>query len=217
MRNKLVKALCGKKEMINRYGLQLFADNPGEGQDDDIGGDPENDSDDDLGTGGGNPEKKYTDEDVDRMFERKFAEWQKRQEKEQKKKDEAERLKNMNAQQKSEYEKEQLEKRLNELIRKDTLSEMSKTARSMLSDKGINVSDTLLDMMVSEDADATKSAVDSFIVAFQDAVKSAVKDALKGETPKTGSSSGITKEQILAVKNRAERQKLIKENMSLFK
>lgn len=217
MRNRLVKALCREKEMINRYGLQLFADNPVDGADEDGAGDPGKDLDGDLGTETGNPEKKYTDEDVDRMFERKFAEWQKRQEKEQKKKDEAERLKNMNAQQKSEYEKEQLEKRLNELIRKDTLSEMSKTARSMLSDKGITVSDALLDMMVSEDADATKGAVDSFIIAFQDAVKSAVKDALKGETPKTGSSSGITKEQILAVKNRAERQKLIKENMSLFK
>ena len=96
-------------------------------------------------------------------------------------------------------------------------SDLSKQARSMLSEKGINISDDLLVMLVSTDADKTKSSVDSFITLFQSAVKTAVTEALKGGTPKTGGASGITKDQIMAVKNRAERQKLIKENMHLFK
>lgn len=40
---------------------------------------------------------------------------------------------------------------------------------------------------------------------------------LRGAPPKRGDASGITREQILAVKNRAERQRLINENMDLFK
>lgn len=157
---------------------------------------------------------KYTDEDVDKILNRKFAEWEKKQ---QQKVDEAKRLAEMNAQQKAEYERDQMQKKLEEFMKKDALTEMSKTARTMLLEKEINVSDELLSMLVSDDADTTKKTVDSFITLFQDAVKKAVVSALKGETPKTGGSSGITKEQILAVKDRVERQRLIRENMHLFK
>lgn len=162
-------------------------------------------------------EKKYTDEDVNNIINRKFAEWEKKQEKEKKKKSEAEKLKEMNEQQKADYEREQLEKKVEELMKKETLSQMSRSARGMLQEKGINVSDQLLSMLISEDADTTKASVDSFISLFQAEVGKAVKEALKGETPKTGGASGMTKEQIMAVTNRAERQRLIKENINLFR
>lgn len=162
-------------------------------------------------------EKKYTDEDVNNIINRKFAEWEKKQEKEKKKKSEAEKLKEMNDQQKADYEREQLEKKVEELMKKETLSQMSRSARGMLQEKGINVSDQLLSMLISEDADTTKASVDSFISLFQAEVGKAVKEALKGETPKTGGASGMTKEQIMAVTNRAERQRLIKENINLFR
>lgn len=58
------------------------------------------------------PEKKYTDEDVDRIinqkFAQKFSEWEKKQ---SKAKDEAEKLAGMNAEQKEKYENEQLKNR----------------------------------------------------------------------------------------------------------
>lgn len=162
-------------------------------------------------------EKKYTDEDVNNIINRKFAEWEKKQEKEKKKKSEAEKLKEMNEQQKADYEREQLEKKVEELMKKETLSQMSRSARGMLQEKGINVSDQLLSMLISEDADTTKASVDSFISLFQAEVGKAVKEALKGETPRTGGASGMTKEQIMAVTNRAERQRLIKENINLFR
>lgn len=162
-------------------------------------------------------EKKYTDEDVNNIINRKFAEWEKKQEKEKKKKSEAEKLKEMNDQQKADYEREQLEKKVEELMKKETLSQMSRSARGMLQEKGINVSDQLLSMLISEDADTTKASVDSFISLFQAEVGKAVKEALKGETPRTGGASGMTKEQIMAVTNRAERQRLIKENINLFR
>lgn len=208
------------KYMNNHYGrskifgqrinLQLFAEPapadpaPADPKPDDPPADP----------APADPKPKYTDDDVDKILNRKFAEWEKKQ---QQKVDEAKRLAEMNAQQKAEYERDQLEKKVQELMKKDVLAEMSKSARAMLQEKDINVSDKLLGMLISEDADTTKGSVESFITLFQEAVSKAVKEALKGEVPKAGGASGMTKEQIMSVTNRAERQRLIKENMHLFK
>lgn len=160
------------------------------------------------------PSAKYTDEDVDKMFDRKFAELMKKHQKEM---DEARRLAEMNAQEKAEYENNKLKEQVQELMRKEARSEMSKAARAMLSEKGINVNDNLLSTLISDDADKTKKSVENFTALFQEAVNKAVKDALKGEPPKTGTTSGLTKEQIMKVTNRAERQRLIRENMNLFR
>ncbi|WP_418626112.1 DUF4355 domain-containing protein [Sellimonas intestinalis] len=164
------------------------------------------------------PEKKYTDEDVDRIinqkFAQKFSEWEKKQ---SKAKDEAEKLAGMNAEQKEKYENEQLKKQVQELLRKDALGKMATVARGMLGEKNISVSDDLIEMLISDDAEKTKSSVDSFITAFQSAVEKAVKDALKGNQPKkTSEPASITKEQIMKVKDPLERQKLINEHMDLF-
>lgn len=164
------------------------------------------------------PEKKYTDEDVDRIinqkFAQKFSEWEKKQ---SKAKDEAEKLAGMNAEQKEKYENEQLKKQVQDLLRKDALGKMATVARGMLGEKNISVSDDLIEMLISDDAEKTKSSVDSFITAFQSAVEKAVKDALKGNPPKkTSEPASITKEQIMKVKDPLERQKLINEHMDLF-
>lgn len=164
------------------------------------------------------PEKKYTDEDVDRIinqkFAQKFSEWEKKQ---SKAKDEAEKLAGMNAEQKEKYENEQLKKQVQELLRKDALGKMATVARGILGEKNISVSDDLIEMLISDDAEKTKSSVDSFITAFQSAVEKAVKDALKGNPPKkTSEPASITKEQIMKVKDPLERQKLINEHMDLF-
>lgn len=217
MKNRIVKVLAARNNADNKdlkYGLQLFAEGEGEDGKDPEDKDPEIDPED---KNDDPEEKKYTDEEVDALIERKFAEWQKKHEKQQAKLDEAERLKNMSDQERKDHEMEELRKQVSALQKKETMSKMSSTARSMLSAKGITVGDDLVGMLISEDADATKSAVDSFITAFQDAVTKAVKDALKGEPPKAGGSSGLTKEQIMKVANRTERQRLIQENMHLFK
>lgn len=197
--------------------LQMFADDPTGtdqtgtdptgGQDpagaDPAGTDPKNES-----------EKKYTDEDVNRIIDRKFAEWEKKQ---SKAKSEAEKLAGMNAEQKEKYENEQLKKQVEELLRKDALGKMAAVARGMLGEKNISVSDDLIEMLISDDAEKTKSSVDSFINAFQSEVEKAVKDALKGNPPKkTSEPASITKEQIMKVKDPLERQKLIAEHMDLF-
>lgn len=131
-------------------------------------------------------EPKYTDEDLDRIINRKWAEMEKKKQREV---DEAKKLAEMNAQQKAEYERDQMRKELDAYKRKDALAEMAKTARKMLADENITVSDELLSMMVTTDAAQTKAAIDGFAKLFKDSVESAVKERLRGETPRRGTGS----------------------------
>ena len=88
----------------------------------------------------------------------------------------------------------------------------------MLAEDEINVPDELLAHLVSTDAEDTKQAVQAFARLFKDAVQDAVKDKLKGNPPKrgTGGKGNVTREQILAIKNPSERQRMIAEHMELF-
>lgn len=162
-------------------------------------------------------EKKYSDEEVDRILSKKFAKWKEQEEKAVK---EAEKLAKMDAIQKAEYEREQMQKELDEYKRKDALASMTNTARNMLADANISVSDELLSVMVTTDADETKAAIDAFKDAFNAAVDKAVKEKLKGEPPTKGGTPNIaptlTKEQIMAIKDPELRQKRMLENKELF-
>jgi hypothetical protein len=162
----------------------------------------------------GGAEAKYTDADLDRIINQKFAAWQKQQEK---KVSEAERLSKMTAEEKAAERVKALEDKLKGYEVAAARADMTKQARAMLQDKNIVVGDELLANLISDDADTTKASVESFISMFNSAVEKAVKEALKGETPKAGGApSGMTKEQILAIPNRAERQRLMKEHKELF-
>ena len=131
---------------------------------------------------------------------------------------EAEKLAKMTSEEKTAYRMSQMEKELNAFKEKDTLAEMSKTARKMLSEEDINIPDELLSHLVSTDAEDTKNTVQAFAKLFKDAVQDAVKDKLKGNPPKrgTGGKGNITREQILKIKNPSERQRMIAEHMDLF-
>lgn len=160
-------------------------------------------------------EKKYSDADLDRIINKKFAAWQ---EKKQKEVEEAEKLAKMSEQEKAKYERDEVKKELEALKKEKALAEMSKTARKLLSEKNITVPDELLSMMVTTDATETKTAIDSFAKLFTDAVESAVKERLKGEPPKKGSGGApsMTKEAIMAIKDPELRQQKMLENKHLF-
>lgn len=203
--------------LFKKFNLQLFADDDSSTSEDGKKSEQQaeehqNETKKDEKKGEG--EKKYTDADLNSIIDKKFAEWQKKKEKEV---DEAKKLAEMNATEKAEYERDKLQKQLDEMMKEKSLTEMTKVARKMLSEDGINITDELLANLVSDSAENTKEAVKSFIELFKNAVNDAVKDALKGKAPKnsTGSDS-ITKEKIMKVKDRAERQKLIAEHMDLF-
>lgn len=195
------------------FDIQLFAEDGAEGgaegapAAEPVGGEPKG------AEGKPAAEPKYTDDDVNKILDRKFAEWQKKQEK---KLTEAERLANMTAEEKAAERMKALEDKLASYEKAETKNALSKQARNMLSDKNIHVDDALLTNLIGEDAENTKASVESFISLFNSAVEKAVKEKVKGEAPKAGSPSGITKEQILAIPNRAERQRLMAENSHLF-
>lgn len=195
--------------------LQLFADDTQTSTETATEGTDTTSKDNKLDEKNKETQAKYTDEDVNKIIDKKFAEWQKKQQKEV---DEAKKLAEMNATQKAEYERDQLKKKLEELERQASLGEMTKTARKMLSESNINIPDELLSMMVTTDAEETKLAVDGFAKAFKEAVESAVKERLKGEPPKrsSGSSQSMTKEQIMAIKDHELRQKKMLEHKELF-
>lgn len=206
------------KELFN---LQLFADDaasdsaPGTAETADDKGAAADTGKDQKEQKSGRQTPKYSDDDLDEILGKRFARWQKDQ---QKAVDEAKKLAEMNAQQKAEYKLAEAEKRIAEFERKDSISEMTKTARKMLSDKNITVSDELLAMMVTTDAEETKKAIDGFTKAFTDAVENAVKERLRGTPPRRGSGSApaMTKEQIMAIRDPELRQKKMLEHRELF-
>ena len=202
---------------IWKFDLQLFADDPAPDTGSDEGAEaPEGKLPEDKPEKPEQGKKRYTDEDVDGIINRKFAEWQKKQ---QKAVDEAKKLAEMNAQQRAEHERDQLQKELDDYKRKDSLAEMTKTARKMLSESGITASDDILSVLVTTDAEQTKAAIDSFSKAFQAAVEAAVKERLRGEPPRRGSGGGatpMTKEQIMKIRDPELRQKKMLENKELF-
>ena len=194
------------KRWNQRWNLQKFAEG-GDGDGDANGGDGGNSGDD---SAGGDDDKKYSDADVNKILNKKFAEWEKKQ---AKKISEAEKLANMTA----EEQLKALQSELDSMKKDKTRSELASAARGILAESDIQVPDNLIANLIGEDAETTKENVEAFSKVFKAAVQEGVKAALKGKTPPSGGSSTLTKEEIMKVKNLKERQKLIKENMHLFK
>lgn len=169
-------------------------------------------TDDDKSKG---DEKKYTDEDLNAILDKKFKKWQQQKQKEI---DEAAKLANMNAQEKAEHERDQLKAELDELKRANTRAEMESTARGILQESGVNIPDNLIKMIITDEADSTSKNVKDFIKSFNAAVTAEVKNKLSGKAPQTGTSnkSGITKADILKEKNNHKRQALMREHPELF-
>lgn len=197
----------------NLFDLQFFADTddtePNNNTDEPNTGSTEPNEDN-------KPQPKYTDEDLDRIIQEKKAKWDKQAKEAE---EEAKKLAKMNAQQKLEHEKNKLQKELEELRSEKARADMAKEARKMCAEANISLSDELLSNIITDDADTTKKSVESFIKIYKADVEKAVKEALKGNSFKrgTGANGGVTKEDIMKVADSVERQRLIRENMDLFK
>jgi hypothetical protein len=200
------------------FDLQLFAEDGADGGDDgsDDGDDGSDDGDDDHSD---EPEKKYTDADIDKIVKERLARERKAAEKKARQQAEAEKLKNMTAAEKRDAEFEEMKARLATLEAEKNQASMLSTASDILKDAGINVSSKLVGHLIAETADETKANVDEFVKLYNDAVNKGVKAAMKasGSNPKKSGASTLTREEIMKVKNPTERQKLIKENMHLFR
>lgn len=173
--------------------------------------------------------KTYTQEEVDKLLQSEAdkrvsealqtakSKWKKEYDDElEKKKQEAEEYAEMTAKERFQHDKKKLEDELAEYKRKDTLNEMTKTARNVLAESNITISDEMLSILITEEAESTKANVDSFISLFKQEVDKAVTDKLKGSTPKKMGVSGLTKEEILKIPDPVERVQKIQENIELF-
>lgn len=149
-------------------------------------------------------EKTYTQEEVDALLQqetdrRVTSALKKQEEKNNRKVREAEKLAQMNAQQRYEYELEQREKELAEKERRLTLAENAAEASKILGEKGL--SQELVDFVVAEDAETMNSNIAKLDKAFKASVKAEVEKRLSTNTPKKNlpPDDTITKERFNAM------------------
>ena len=146
---------------------------------------PENTSDD------SGEEKKYTDKDVDAIVNKRFAKWKTEQEQAVKSaKEEAEKLAKMNAEQKQNYEIEKLQKENEKLKQEAAEVELSRSATGILTEKGIEATQDVLDFVVGNDADDTNAKIDKLVKIVESQLKKAEIARATGTTPKTMTNSG---------------------------
>lgn len=146
---------------------------------------PENTSDD------SGEEKKYTDKDVDAIVNKRFAKWKTEQEQAVKSaKEEAEKLAKMNAEQKQNYEIEKLQKENEKLKQEAAKVELSRSATGILTEKGIEATQDVLDFIVGNDADDTNAKIDKLVKIVESQLKKAEIARATGTTPKTMTNSG---------------------------
>ena len=167
-------------------------------------------------------EKKYTDKDMDEIVKKRLARERKKLEVEiaeaLKEADEAKKFAVMNEKEKAQYEHEKMVEELAALKADKVRSEMSATARKMLAEQNITVSDGIVHSLITEDAESTKANIDAFSEAFNDAVTKEVEARLKGQTPKKlGGNKPLTKQDILSIKDEGERRRAVAENLDLFR
>lgn len=173
---------------LKRWELQLFADdgeNVGGSDGVDTGDKPNdsipNDKEPDN-KNAGDDVKKYTDADVNALIDKKFAKWQKDQEK---KLAEAEKLAKMSEAEKREHELKELQEENERLKSQQTLSEMRSTASKLLKEKNVNATSDMLDFVATSDAEETKANIEKFVSIIEAAVKAAEVERNTGKTPKS--------------------------------
>lgn len=159
-------------------------------------------------------EKTYTQAEVTELIEKRLI---REREKQKKAASEAEKLAKMSAQEQAEYQRDEYQRELKELKAKLARADIKETARAMLVADNISIPDELVSAIITDNAETTQQAIKGFAAAFKEAVKTEVANRLKGNEPKASTQSNITKAEILAVKDPIERQKLIREHISLFR
>lgn len=144
-------------------------------------------------------EKTFTQEELDAIIQKEKGKAKRAAEREyQAKLDEAEKLRQMNAEQKAEYEAKKQADYIAELEAKIIRSGLEKEASKVLSEAGIVATDAILAFVVKDDAESTQETINSFTSLVNDLADKKVSEMLKGKIPKKveqTTSAGITKEQ----------------------
>ena len=118
------------------------------------------------------------------------------------KQEEAKKLAKMNAEEKLKHQLEQKESEINDLKRQQTLNEMSKEASKMLSENELPFDD----LVVSDDAEATKKATNA-VIAFASKIK---KQNARQTTPGEGGQFTAGEYSKKTVADLAKKNRIIK-------
>ena len=120
---------------------------------------------------------------------------------------------------KDERAKEEEAKRLADLEAREkaiAVKELRIETQSLLSDEGLPIE--FLDVVMADTAESVKDNIASIRKVFDEAVEKRVNERLTQDKPRRGATAGaMTKAEILAIKDVSERQKLIAENLELFR
>ena len=88
--------------------------------------------------------------------------------------------------------------------------------QSLLSDEGLPIE--FLDVVMADTAESVKENIASIRKVFDEAVEKRVNERLTQDKPRRGATAGaMSKAEIMAVQDANERQKLIAENLELFR
>ena len=153
-------------------------------------------------------EKTFTQEELDKILSKKFAQWQKKTEEA---KAEAERKAKLTEAEKLAEERKEFERMKMQFEYEQRVNSTSKVLASN------NLPIEFADFLIGDSDEATTQRVDLFKNAFNEALEKAVNERLKGKTPKvsTSKNEGITKEQFNKM-DLVQRQKLFVENRELY-
>lgn len=166
------------------------------------------------------PEKKYSDEQVDEIIKEKKAKWQKQQDEKIRELEEARKLEKMNEDEKLKYELDKYKKELEEYKQRENQSAMAKVAKNMLIEEGFNISDDLVNNLITDEAETTKENVKDFAGMLKDLVEKEVNERLKGKSPevkKTGvKTSQGQRSEIYGIKDAVKRREAMLNHPELF-
>ena len=120
---------------------------------------------------------------------------------------------------KDERAKEEEAKRLADLEAREkaiAVKELRIETQSLLSDEGLPIE--FLDVVMADTAESVKENIASIRKVFDEAVEKRVNERLTQDKPRRGATAGaMSKAEIMAVQDAKERQKLIAENLDLFR
>lgn len=126
-------------------------------------------------------------------------------------------IKELSDEEKAKQEEDAKDRRIKELEERLARNEDLKQTKQVFEESGLSVPDEVLDMVVVNDNKKTVANVQA-ITNFIEKIKEDTRnELLAGRTPRvTGVKTKMTKQQIMDIKDTAERQKAMRDNWSLF-
>ena len=153
-------------------------------------------------------EKTFTQEELDKILNKKFAQWQKKTEEA---KAEAERKAKLTEAEKLAEERKEFERMKMQFKYEQRVNSTSKVLASN------NLPIEFADFLIGDTDEATTQRVDLFKNAFNEALEKAVNERLRGRTPKASTSKAleITKEDFRSMSYK-EKMDLYNKDKELF-